>query len=172
METTTLTRQQSAALWEQVCADPYLRDLPYKVETNELGQIVLSPHKTRHSDLQGEIILLLARHAPQAGRPRPAYPVQTTKGVKVCDVIWISSERAARVPEGAEASPIMPELCIEVLSGSNTTAEIDQKRRLYLDGGAEEVWIVSEAGKVTFYDASGETAASGLAPSFPNQVQL
>ena len=171
METKTLTRQQSIVLWEQVCADPYLRDLPYKIETNELGQIILSPHKTRHSELQGDLILLLARHAPPTGRPRPEYPVQTTKGIKVCDVIWISSERAARVPEGAEASPVMPELCIEVLSSSNTTAEIDQKCRLYFDGGAEEVWVVSEAGQVNFYDAGGAIPASRLAPSFPDRVQ-
>lgn len=29
--------------WEEVCADPNLEDLPYKIETNEWGQIVMSP---------------------------------------------------------------------------------------------------------------------------------
>lgn len=36
---------ETLAFWEQVLADPCLRDLPDKVETNQHGQVVLSPHK-------------------------------------------------------------------------------------------------------------------------------
>ena len=58
----TLTEQQER--WHEIVRDPALRDLPYKVETNERGQLVLSPNKNRHSDRQTQLFLLLQEHAP------------------------------------------------------------------------------------------------------------
>ena len=29
--------------WDEVCANPYLQDLPFDIETNRWGQIVMSP---------------------------------------------------------------------------------------------------------------------------------
>ncbi len=121
MDTTT----EVASLWRRVLRDPYLRDLPYKVETNQHGQIVLSPHKPRHSLQQGRIIDLLRDHFKQPGARAVAFAVETTRGVKVPDVVWISQERLAQIPEDAESSSVVPELCIEVLSEGNTPAEID-----------------------------------------------
>ena len=40
---------ESLTAWSRALRDPQLRDLPYKVETNEFGQLVLSPHKLQHS---------------------------------------------------------------------------------------------------------------------------
>ncbi len=40
-----------------------------------------------------------------------------------------------------------PEICIEVLSRSNSTKEIDEKRHAYLSAGAREVWIVDPEGE-------------------------
>jgi Uma2 family endonuclease len=104
------------------------------------------------------------------------FAVHTSDGVKVPDVVWISAERRAEIPDGAEASPIMPELCVEVLSDSNTEAEMADKRRLYFEGGAKEVWLVSRkigsnAVQVRFFSAEGEIEQSQLAPDFPRQVQ-
>lgn len=65
----------------------------------------------------------------------------------------------------------MPEICIEVLSRSNTAAEMEDKRRLFFEGGAGEVWIVDADGRVTFYDANGTLEASKLAPDFPATVE-
>ena len=163
-----------ARAWSRAVDDPQFHDLPYKVETNARGQLVLTFHKVYHSDLQGDIILLLAsdeRGPNGEGRPRPEYAVYTTDGVKVPDVVWISAERAAQVPDEAEASPVMPEICIEVLSRSNTEAEMEGKRHLFFEGGAEEVWIVDAEGGVRFYDADGQIEQSTLAPDFPEQVQ-
>lgn len=163
---------QQAARWEKICADPSLQDLPYKVETNEHGQIVLSPHKNVHSFLQTAVADLLREHIDRPGRRGVEFAVETPKGTKAPDVIWISEERLKSKPKDSASSPVMPEICVEVLSDSNTKAEIDDKRALYLEGGAEEVWIVSEDGAVTFYDASGRRSASKLAPLFPAQVDL
>ena len=31
--------------WEEICADPHLRDLPYKIEQDRSGRIVMSKHE-------------------------------------------------------------------------------------------------------------------------------
>ena len=45
--------------WQEVCADPHLRDLPYKIELNERGQILMTPVRLSRSAFQGKIIKLL-----------------------------------------------------------------------------------------------------------------
>ncbi len=159
----------TSSAWHRVLNDPQLRDLPYKVETNEHGQIVLSPHKPQHGIWQTRIGDLLRDHAPQGVRA-VEFAVSTTKGVKVPDVVWVSDERFRQISEEAEASPVMPEIVVEVLSEGNTEAEIAEKRRLYLAEGADEVWTCAPDGTMTFYDASGPHDTSELVPSFPTQV--
>ena len=162
METTTS--------WHRVLEDPRLRELPYKVETNEHGQIVLSPHKPQHGLRQGRLVRLL-NQSLDSGVTAVEFAVETGKGVKVPDVIWISDERLADMPEKAEASPVMPEVVVEVLSEGNTEAEIVEKRQLYLEEGAEEVWTCDVDGTMQFYDAGGALDHSALVPSFPTQAE-
>ncbi|PSQ85658.1 MAG: hypothetical protein BRD42_08155 [Bacteroidetes bacterium QS_3_64_15] len=162
METTTS--------WHRVLEDPRLRELPYKVETNEHGQIVLSPHKPQHGLQQSRLVRLL-NQSLDSGVTAVEFAVETGKGVKVPDVIWISDERLADMPEGAEASPVMPEVVVEVLSEGNTEAEIVEKRQLYLGEGAEEVWTCDVDGTMQFYDADGALDHSALVPSFPTQAE-
>ena len=38
--------------WADVVADSSLKDLPYKVELNEHGQVLMTPHWPLHSELQ------------------------------------------------------------------------------------------------------------------------
>lgn len=33
--------------WQEICADPNLQDLPYKIELNKSGYIVMTPAKMR-----------------------------------------------------------------------------------------------------------------------------
>ena len=46
-------------LWQEVCEHPALKDLPFKIELDEYGKILMSPVKVRHSALQGEIAFIL-----------------------------------------------------------------------------------------------------------------
>lgn len=161
---------ETATAWHRVLNDPQLRELPYKVETNEHGQIVLSPHKPQHGLRQSRITDLLRDHLQADGARAVEFAVETRKGVKVPDVVWISAERLARVPEDAEASPVVPDLVVEVLSEGNTESEIAEKRRLYLDEGAREVWTCAPDGTLSFYDADGARDGSALVPSFPSTV--
>ena len=158
--------------WREALADPQLRDLPYKVETNARGQLVLSPHKVSHSLAQSRVLKLLEKHVAGTGEATIEFAAHTSDGVKVPDVVWMSAERWAQVPADAEASPVMPEICVEVLSASNTQAEMDEKSDLCFEGGAREVWIVNADGTVRFYGPDGETEQSALAPDFPNEVPV
>lgn len=108
--------QTTATAWERVCADSSLQDLPYKVETNAGGQIVLSPHTNIHSVLQGKIIDLLRDLIDESGVRAVEFAVDTSQGTKVPDVVWMSEER---YDPGHASSPVIPELCIEVLSDPN-----------------------------------------------------
>ena len=161
---------ETATAWHRVLNDPQLRELPYKVETNEHGQIVLRPHKPQHGLRQSRITDLLRDHLQDDGARAVEFAVETRKGVKVPDVVWLSAERLARVPEDAEASPVVPDLVVEVLSEGNTESEIAEKRRLYLDEGAREVWTCAPDGTLSFYDADGARDGSALVPSFPSTV--
>jgi Uma2 family endonuclease len=94
--------------------------------------------------------------------------IGTSKGVKVIDVAWMSSERFTEIDAEAEPTPIAPKLCVEVRSSANTEGEMKEKRALYFEAGAEEMWIVEEDGAVSFYNEDGSIDASSLAPSFPD----
>lgn len=159
-------------IWQRILDDPALRDLPYKVETNETGQIILSPHKPRHSHAQTRIADLMRDHATQPGERAVEFAIETPMGIKVPDVVWISEERWEALPDDAEASPFAPEICVEVLSGANTDAEMEEKRRLYFEGGAREVWLCDEEGAMTFYVIGEEKpiAHSLLLPGFPLNI--
>jgi Uma2 family endonuclease len=163
---TTLTEQQER--WHEIVRDPALRDLPYKVETNEHGQLVLSPHKNRHSKRQKALQKCLDAHAPP-GESYQEYALVTAKGIKAPDVVWMSPDREREMDATGDPSTLAPEICVEVVSESNTTAEMSEKRALYREIGAEEVWIVDEEGRIRFF-ADEEQDQSGIAPECPDQL--
>ena len=156
--------------WKEICNDPLLADIPYKVESDEWGNIIMSPPPgAAHSDFQGEIIITLAR-LMSGGHAQPEYPLQTAKGVKGIDVIWVSSERRKQKPKDSLVHLLAPEICVEVLSPRNTRAEINQKILLYFERGAQECWMCDKKGGMSFLDPSGPLTRSRLCPKFPLQV--
>jgi Uma2 family endonuclease len=155
--------------WEEVCENRQLQDLPFKIELNKWGQIVMSPVKIKHSFYQGRIQRLL-ESLLRTGEVMPECAIDTSDGVKVADVVWCSAERFDRIQEEVSAS-IAPEICIEVKSSGNTLDEMEFKKRLYFESGAREVWICNEQGQITFYDEQSELAQSLLVANFPNQIE-
>ena len=95
-------------------------------------------------------------------------PIATDVGVRVPDVAWGSNAFFARHGDTTPL-PQAPEICVEVRSRSNSDEEMEAKRQAYLAAGAIEVWIVSEAGSVEIFDASGRCEASrfGVRLSLP-----
>lgn len=157
--------------WEEICADPILADLPFRIESDRWGNVVLSPPPgADHSDYQAEILLGLAHLLPK-GLPRSEYPLQTNQGVKGVDVVWVSKDRHSQKPPTSTVHLIAPEICVEVLSPSNTTAEMNEKILLYFERGAQECWTCDGSGKMTFFDPTGVIKRSKLCPRFPAQIK-
>ena len=123
-----------------------------------------------HSFRQGDIFQALCDLLP--GEALFACPLVTLDGVKVIDVVWIGSEYAARLEaQNPVAVERAPETCIEVISPSNSSAEIKEKLALYFAAGAQEVWICGLDGNLRFYAAPGQQVdASRLCPGFPQEV--
>lgn len=156
--------------WLEVCRDRSLRNLPYKVELDRWGRIVMSPHHREHGAYQGRIAILLDKLMPP-GQVVSECAIDTTEGVRVADVAWVSRKRWAGLADAASCS-IAPEICVEVASFSNTEFEIEEKRRLYLAAGATEVWECDREGRLSFFDAAGPRKRSRLSPKFPLRVRL
>ncbi len=160
--------------WQEVCEDKNLADLPYKIELNRWGQIVMSPADYQHSSFQGEIIRLLNQMMPH-GRVIPECAVETAEKTKVPDVVWISPGRLEQV-RGHASCPVAPEICTEILSPSNPMAEMlgtpekPGKRELYFKAGAVEFWLCAENGRMRFFGADGEIPRSRLCPDFPDSL--
>ena len=154
--------------WLEVCEHPDLQNLPFKIELDETGKIIMSPTKVYHSIYQGEIAYQLHTLSP-TGKTLVECPIATRKGTKVADVAWASSERLATIQPEIECS-IAPELCVEVLSSTNTRKEMQAKRQLYFERGALEVWLCDADGRMTFFDPTGQLERSALFPDFPVQI--
>ncbi len=152
--------------WDEICADPNLRDLPFKIETNQRGQIIMSPAHSRHGEYQSEIIILLKELLPH-GRGVIECPVQTSAGVRVPDVAWTSPERRQPV-----IYTLAPEICVEVFSPYNDKTEMAEKRALYFEAGALECWLCAEDGRMTFHGPAGLLPHSELCPGFPAGVEI
>jgi Uma2 family endonuclease len=152
--------------WAELINDPALADLPYKIELNAWGKIEMTPASFWHGRMQGNVSVQLAQQLPD-GEVLVEVPILTEIGVRVPDVAWGSREYLAAIGEASPA-PRAPEICVEVVSASNTEDEIRAKTRAYLAAGAREVWILSEDGTWRIHDASGERAAS----QFPVRLSL
>jgi Uma2 family endonuclease len=87
--------------------------------------------------------------------------VETDIGVRVPDVAWASADFMRR--HGTTTPfPTAPEICVEVLSPSNTDVEIRDKVAAYIAAGACEVWVVAEDGAIEILDEAGAQPLSAF----------
>jgi Uma2 family endonuclease len=157
--------------WDELVADPELAKIEGRIETDRHGHIIMSPPPgPSHGSFQFEIGHLL-RNLMSNGRVLTECPISTADGVKAADVAWASSERMREL-NNRSCFPHAPEICVEVLSPSNTVAEIEEKTALYFDAGAKEVWLCSSSGKMTFKSCRDSLPIdnSQLCPAFPKYV--
>jgi len=108
------------------------------------GQVVtLTRPKMRHSRLQYRLVELLRPKAEAQGIVAAEVPFRALPeyDLRAVDVAFVSQSRwdSADADDNLRGSP---ELVIEVLSPSNTKAEIREKAALYLSTGAREFWVV------------------------------
>jgi len=160
-----LTTPAALALrWMELIHDPTLRDLPYKIELNAWGSIEMSPSSFQHSHRQGYVAGELARQLPQ-GAVLIELAILTDIGVRVPDVAW-GSDQYVQSQKNATPASKAPEICVEVLSPSNSDIEIREKTRAYLAAGAEEVWVITEDDAWHVFTAHGEQPST----RFPVQL--
>jgi Uma2 family endonuclease len=145
--------------WSEVLANPYLRNLPFKIELNQYGQVLMSPASNAHGRIQVDVAHLF-KSKLKKGKTFAECSVQTRDGIKVADVAWASDDFVERHGE-VTPFPQAPELCVEIVSPSNSASEIDHKVSLYFAHGAQEVWVVNLKRKITMY-RSGLPAAKSL----------
>jgi Uma2 family endonuclease len=128
------------------------------------------PPAPEHGDYQSILVILLHQHLPK-GKITSECPISTAGGVRAADVAWSSLERRS-AQRGQKVLTLAPEICVEVLSPSNTRAEIEEKRSLYFEAGAEEVWICGLDGalRVFLRGAPDELSRSVLCPELPDRL--
>src|SRR5437773_2128923 len=112
--------------WEELLADPELAKIEGRIETDRHGHIIMSPPPApAHGSFQVRISYLLTDLMPR-GRVLSECPISTADGVKAADVAWASPNSLRELGNRA-CFPQAPELCVEILSPSNTKAEIEKR---------------------------------------------
>ena len=153
-----------AAKWQELIGNPFFRNIPYKVELNKYGAILMSPASNRHGILQYKIGREIET-AKKSGVVIVECSVLTSEGVRVADVAWASDDFFAEFGDRTPF-PKAPEICVEVVSPGNSQAEIEEKIRLYLEKGALEVWIAAELDQINFFTHTGEIIRSKVVGNF------
>lgn len=159
------------SVWGAISADTELAELNFRIETNKFGQLVMSPPPSpSHGKKQFGIGSLIEDLTSGGGEVLTECPISTSDGIKAADIAWCSDE----VWETAKDENCFfecPELCVEVLSPSNTKSEIKEKQKLYFEAGAKEVWICDLEGKMTFYtNEENALEKSNMLPDPPQNV--
>ena len=130
------------------------------------------PPAPSHGVKQAKIATLFDRLLPK-GIVITECPVSTSDGVKAIDIAWLAPERRQEV-DSAVCLAQAPEICVEVLSPSNTGEEISEKIELYFEAGALGGLDLQSGGTVEFYHSSpGQTRRSSeICPEFPRRISI
>ncbi len=105
----------------------------------------MPPAKRGHKRIQAKMMLLLNSVAPKDGgvetefefRPLPQFEYW------IADVAYFDRNRESRVPADGYFDG-SPEVVIEVLSPSNSLREMRERRKICLENGSIEFWIVDD----------------------------
>jgi Uma2 family endonuclease len=167
-----LSAEELAVRYRDLCEDRRFANVPGKIEVDVWGRLVMTPASTYHGRIQGRICQKLA---VLGGEALVEVGIATPRGLFVPDIAWAS---AAFVAAHGGETPLTraPELCIEVVSPSNSVKELQEKTTAYLTHGAEEVWLVYPKSKRwEFHGKDGLLARSrysvDLADLFDTPVQ-
>src|SRR5258705_5153679 len=158
--------------WAEVVKDPELAKYEWRIETDRHGYVIRSPPPAAsHGHYQSKIAQLLWTLMREGVFTE--CPISTADGVRAADVAWALAERMRELGDQV-CFPRAPEICVEVISPSNTEAEIEEKKALYFDAGVKEVWLCSASGAMSFFmhGAARAARASQVCPDFPKKVEL
>ena len=142
-------------------------DVPW--ETNGQGQIIVNPPiGLKHAKRADKLIAAIRICLPD-WRIWPEIGIHTADGVKAPDLALVSAAfTEATDPHGFLIQA--PEVCVEIMSPSNTWEEMRHKALLYLAAGAVETWVCDEHGRVHVFSGGGEIPSSSIAASLPLDI--
>lgn len=134
----------------------------YRIELVR-GRVVREPRPAAlHAWVLGRLTTTLSSHVD---RDRLGY-VFADVGVELAteprsvrgpDLAFVTAERLPNGPPARGFLKVAPDLCVEVVSPSNSSAEIQEKVLDYLDAGVRLVWVVHPGQRtVTAYRSGGE----------------
>jgi Uma2 family endonuclease len=105
--------------------------------------VTLSRPKMKHAKLQTRLVRLLRPKAEHLGvvETEVAFRALPEYDLRGADVAYVSQQRWDDTDDN-DSLRGSPELVIELLSPSNTKAEIHEKAVLCLSTGAQEFWVV------------------------------
>ena len=117
------------------------------------GELVPMPSPTmEHGEITVNIATLLRQHIRE--HQLGLYATETTfpigKSGSKPDVAFLSKEH---VPENKrQASPVPPDLAVEIVSPSDTSYDVEEKALEYLEAGTRMVWVIHPVTRtVTIY---------------------
>ena len=114
-------------------------DFDYELHDGELVQVT-RPNRM-HVGMQARLVRLLNSELDKQGFVSTEVPFRVSQGdLRVADVAFVTWLRW-EVP-GSETLVGAPELVIEVLSPSNTAAEMYAREKLCLENGCLQFWTV------------------------------
>ena len=152
-----LSGEELGARYRALCDDPCYANIPAKIELDVWGRMLMSPASSYHTALQVE---LGARLKALGGRAFVEVGIVTDAGVLAPDVAWASND-FMRLHGFETPYARAHDICIEVVSPSNSRKEMREKISAYLAAGAAEVWLVYPSSKrCEFFSASGLSPVS------------
>ncbi len=92
--------------------------LPFKIELNKFGNILMSPISNQCGRIQSRMAANLINRLP-SGEVITECFIQTSDSVKMADVAWIS-DKIIKTFSYQTPYPKAPEFCIEIVSPSNS----------------------------------------------------
>ena len=153
----TALREELVRRWNE---RPYIEDDPNWYELSEFGEWIVTPRPTSgHQQVAAVVAFQLTTQLGE--RAVIEVSVYTDRGIRVPDVVWMPATRWLEA-KGQDPLPFVPDVCVEVVSPSNTRREILMKVGAYLRGGAREAIVVGLKGEVEFFGPGGRLEASTL----------
>jgi len=156
--------------WDELLNAQMVR-IEGRIETDRHGQIIMGPPPSaRHGSYQFRVADALRDLLP-TGEVLTECPISTSDDVRAADVAWASEEKMRDLGNHS-CFPKTPEIFVEVLSPRNTKKEIEEKKALYFDAGARELWVCDDAGQMSFFCEADSAACvnSRLCPKFPERI--
>jgi Uma2 family endonuclease len=152
--------------FEEFAQLPEPKGFRYELHHGELVEVTFP--KMKHMRAQQRLLVLMQK-AANAGvvTLEAGFVALPNLDFRRADVAYIAADRWAGM-SGDDFFQGAPDLVIEVLSPSNTVAEMRDKRKLCLASGAREFWVVDpEQREVEISTPDGRSVIYGAGQQIP-----